>query len=125
VSNTIEEFMASVSDEELLVRARAAITRMCSGDRRWTMTIPPDRRDSDFVLGEVCRRLEAAKAREEAVRAAANAQAEDDGLWFMAQTAPEAYLQRALRFLHSIVEGDVAMQRLLAASVPPGEEGKP
>ena len=66
MSNTVEEFMASVGDEELLVRARAAITRMCSGDRRWVMTIPPGRRDSDFVLGEVCRRLEAAKAREEA-----------------------------------------------------------
>lgn len=32
-------------------------------------------------------------------------QAEDDGLWFIAQTAPEAYLQQELRKLHKIIEG--------------------
>jgi hypothetical protein len=31
-------------------------------------------------------------------------QAEDEGLWFDAQTAPEAYLQRHLRELHRAVE---------------------
>lgn len=33
-----------------------------------------------------------------------NKQAEDEGLWFDAQTAPEAYLQLELRRLHSAVE---------------------
>ena len=33
-----------------------------------------------------------------------NRQAEDEGLWFIAQTAPEAYLQRALRELHAAIE---------------------
>ena len=33
-----------------------------------------------------------------------NQQAEDDGLWFKAQTAPEAYLQQELRKLHKAVE---------------------
>ncbi len=32
------------------------------------------------------------------------AQADDDGLWFVAETAPEAYLQFALRALHESVE---------------------
>jgi hypothetical protein len=32
------------------------------------------------------------------------AQAEDEGLWFVAQTAPEAYLQAALRRLHAAIE---------------------
>jgi len=32
------------------------------------------------------------------------AQANDEGLWFTAQTAPEAYLQEALRRLHGAVE---------------------
>ena len=36
----------------------------------------------------------------------AEAQAKDEGLWFQAQTAPEAYLQKALRRLHHVVEGD-------------------
>lgn len=31
-------------------------------------------------------------------------QAEDDGLWFIAETAPEAYLQQQLRRLHEAVE---------------------
>ena len=31
-------------------------------------------------------------------------QAEDDGLWFIAQTASEAYLQQELRKLHRAIE---------------------
>lgn len=34
-------------------------------------------------------------------------QAEDDGLWFRAQTASEAYLQQELRRLHAVVEADL------------------
>lgn len=33
-----------------------------------------------------------------------NEQAEDEGLWFNAETAPEAYLQAALGKLHAAVE---------------------
>lgn len=32
-------------------------------------------------------------------------QAEDEGLWFDAGTAPEAYLQQELRRLHKVIEG--------------------
>ena len=32
-------------------------------------------------------------------------QAEDEGLWFQAETAAEAYLQQELRRLHRVVEG--------------------
>lgn len=38
------------------------------------------------------------------LRELVNQQAEDDGLWFQAQTAPEAYLQQELRKLHAAVE---------------------
>jgi hypothetical protein len=31
-------------------------------------------------------------------------QADDEGLWFEAATAPEAYLQKALRRLHEAIE---------------------
>lgn len=31
-------------------------------------------------------------------------QAEDEGLWFIARTAPEAYLQQELRRLHAVIE---------------------
>jgi hypothetical protein len=31
-------------------------------------------------------------------------QAEDHGLWFKAETAPEAYLQQELRKLHQVIE---------------------
>lgn len=32
-------------------------------------------------------------------------QANDEGLWFVAVTAPEAYLQQELRRLHAVIEG--------------------
>ena len=35
-----------------------------------------------------------------------NTQAEDAGLWFVAQYASEAYLQNALRTLHAAIEAD-------------------
>jgi len=37
-------------------------------------------------------------------KALVEAQAEDEGLWFVAETAPEAYLQAALRRLHHLIE---------------------
>lgn len=40
-----------------------------------------------------------------AVQALVNCQAEDDGLWFMAHTAAEGYLQQELRKLHAAIEG--------------------
>ena len=45
------------------------------------------------------------KSWRERVHAVVNEQAEDDGLWFMARTAPEAYLQQELRKLHAVIEG--------------------
>lgn len=46
------------------------------------------------------------KAQRRLVRARAlvSAQATDDGLWFEAKTAPEAYLQQELRRLHELIE---------------------
>jgi hypothetical protein len=38
------------------------------------------------------------------VRALVIEQADDEGLWFHAETAPEAYLQEALRKLHVAAE---------------------
>ncbi len=37
-----------------------------------------------------------------------HAQAEDEGLWFLAETATEEYLQAALRRLHAAVEAEGA-----------------
>ena len=42
---------------------------------------------------------------EAAVKALVDEQAEDDGLWFHAETAAEAYVQQALRRLHAVIEG--------------------
>ena len=41
----------------------------------------------------------------ELLRNIVNEQAEDEGLWFDAQHAPEAYLQQELRKLHAAIEG--------------------
>lgn len=39
------------------------------------------------------------------IAAVVNEQASDDGLWFIAEHATEAYLQAALRRLHAVIEG--------------------
>lgn len=52
----------------------------------------------------IARALRAASRVERVARLVAQ-QAEDEGLWFEAQTAPEAYLQQELRKLHAAVEG--------------------
>ena len=39
-----------------------------------------------------------------AIRKLVDEQAEDEGLWFIAKTAPEAYLQQELRRLHALIE---------------------
>ena len=39
-----------------------------------------------------------------AIKKLVDAQAEDEGLWFRAATAPEAYLQQELRKLHAEIE---------------------
>ncbi len=40
----------------------------------------------------------------DAIQALVNEQAEDEGLWFIAETAAEAYLQQELRRLHALIE---------------------
>lgn len=37
-------------------------------------------------------------------------QANDEGLWFIAETAAEAYLQQELRRLHAAIEGKTPEQ---------------
>jgi hypothetical protein len=39
------------------------------------------------------------------VKALVEKQADDEGLWFEAQTCAEAYLQQQLRLLHAEIEG--------------------
>ena len=48
--------------------------------------------------------LRAALAQPNTAQQVVDEQAEDEALWFVAQTAPEAYLQQALRRLHAAVE---------------------
>ena len=38
------------------------------------------------------------------ILALVEAQAEDEGLWFIAEDAPTAYLQQELRKLHAVIE---------------------
>ena len=50
--------------------------------------------------------LRAALAQPNPAQRVVDEQAEDEGLWFRAQTAAEAYLQQELRRLHAAVEGE-------------------
>ena len=54
---------------------------------------------------ERLQKLQAIIAQFMRVRELVAEQAEDDGLWFAAKTAPEAYLMQELRRLHAVVEG--------------------
>lgn len=44
------------------------------------------------------------------IKELAEKQANDRGLWFIAKTAPEAYLQQELRKLHALIEEDIKME---------------
>jgi len=48
--------------------------------------------------------IDALKARLAEARRVCDEQANDEGLWFVAETVTEAYLQSALRRLHAAVE---------------------
>ena len=50
--------------------------------------------------------LERALAQPNTAQQVVDEQAEDEGLWFRAETAAEAYLQQELRRLHAAVEGE-------------------
>ena len=49
--------------------------------------------------------LESLSAEGRLIQELVDEQAEDEGLWFIARTAPEACLQAALRRLHEVIEG--------------------
>lgn len=57
-------------------------------------------------------------------RAEVERQAADPGLWFISGTAPEVYLQQALRRLHAIIEGDKATVEALAVREHEAERGE-
>ena len=56
---------------------------------------------AEWTIGDAASAVEEYK---ENLMKIVNEQAEDYGLWFQAQTAPEAYLQNALRRLHEAIE---------------------
>ena len=47
---------------------------------------------------------------EKAIRGVVEEQAKDDGIWFIAETCAEAYLQQELRRLHAVIEGKTPEQ---------------
>ncbi len=53
---------------------------------------------------------------EAVIKALVNEQAEDAGLWFVAETCAEAYLQAALRRLHAVIEDDKIVLAALSAT---------
>lgn len=77
----------------------------CLGNGRISRGPHDPRSAIDFdAEGRELERLRARVAELDDIRALVDAQAEDEGLWFRAERAPEAYLQRALRELHALIE---------------------
>ena len=60
---------------------------------------------SERDIAELSAEIDRLKSVLMAARSEALSQAEDEGLWFVAETAPESYLQEALRRLHRAVDG--------------------
>ncbi len=60
-------------------------------------------------------KLSSCAALNAAIKAVVDEQANDAGLWFIAETCTEAYLQQALRQLHVVIEGKSPEQCALAA----------
>lgn len=63
--------------------------------------------DIAYKAGEAAERERCIRA-VEVLEQTVNKQAEDEGLWFMARTCPEAYLQQELRQLHAEAEATIA-----------------
>jgi hypothetical protein len=57
---------------------------------------------SDAAKLEICGEDAIVSLRE--IRSVVDRQAEDEGLWFQAETAAEAYVQQELRHLHKVIE---------------------
>lgn len=85
-----------------LIRLRAINTELVSLLPGALYMDPPDGGDATVV--EQFRRMAKDAKRYRRLRAIVDRQAEDEGLWFVAQTASEAYLQAQLRLLHAVIE---------------------
>ena len=77
-----------------------------AGRRLFTDVDPMDMWESTGVTPDDIAAIEAEAVAADRARLAkiAAEQAEDEGLWFFAMTAPEAYLQQELRRLHAAIE---------------------
>jgi hypothetical protein len=75
---------------------RSAEDRQAGGPRH---AVPEVRAGCHAMTAESCFRCALA-------RRLVNLQADDSALWFKAETATEAYLQRALRMLHQAIDGE-------------------
>lgn len=91
--------MAEVVAHERTHRARAEERRTVKG-RVTVRNQPLAMADTPDAMSEMYEALTR-------IKALVDEQAEDEGLWFQAQTVPEAYLQQALRRLHGLIEMEV------------------
>jgi len=116
-----EFYLASEADavisalEDALAECEAVFDANWEADQRaikqWQaetgeVKVWPDRCDMVvWLLNKHDKEKAAWEAKEKALLELVNQQAEDEGLWFDATTAPEAYLQQELRKLHVAIEG--------------------
>jgi hypothetical protein len=93
----------TLADAKLL-EANAALTeKLAESDAKyksWSATAI-EQQMQKFAAIDIADKAEEQLSR---LRALVDKQAEDEGLWFAAQTAPEAYLQAQLRLLHAVIE---------------------
>ena len=83
-----------MSEQKLSERMNAEIKELILRGLPVTQSQALDWRDEVAAL----------EAKLETMKQTVDEQAEDEGLWFVAATAPEAYLQQELRQLHAVIE---------------------
>lgn len=93
-------------DRERLTRALAEVRRLREENKMKTVSMAELLKwteEQDAKIDEQAQETEQ-------LRGLVSAQATDEGLWFQAKTAPEAYLQQELRALHEAIEGTTAVE---------------
>lgn len=98
------------------------IARLVRSNEHWHIRVTQElelreSRDNELAAAEA--RVSAAEKRLTRGLMVVNEQAMDDGLWFNAVTAPEAYLQQALRRVHHAIEFDTLTDAARPAQIAP------
>lgn len=82
--------------------------------KKWRAERPDEWKMDEFMraVSKLQSRISDIEKEREIILNFVNEQAEDEGLWCVAQYASESYIQTALRRLHSVIESNLKRYKL-------------